>query len=293
MIGLFKNKYLAFVQAMIFLLLVGVGCKGTKSVPASENLGTVSKEDIIQRVTVAGTVTPNRKTLITAPYNAYVRKIYVKIGDHVKAGDPIVSLSQSLRSNEEIYPLRAPFDGTVVQILKTEGEYVEGASGGTNTLVRVDDLSKLLVEASVPEIDVSKLKIGQAVIVKASAVLNRTYEGIIHHIFLAAKEQKDWDKSRVEFTVLMQINNPDAEIKPGMSVIVDVVTQMVKQVLAIGNEFVQTKGKETFVVTDSGQKKNIELGLQNEELAEIKSGLREGERVRLVDFLNLPTGSGI
>ena len=57
-------------------------------------------------------------------------KIYVKFGQHVKEGDPIVSLEQSLHSqHEEIYPLRAPFEGDVVQILHNEGEYVDISQG--------------------------------------------------------------------------------------------------------------------------------------------------------------------
>src|SRR4051794_29170910 len=64
-------------------------------------LGTVKRADLLRQVTVAGTVVPARRTVFTPPYNSYVRKLYVKLGDPVKAGDPIVSLAQSLRGEAE------------------------------------------------------------------------------------------------------------------------------------------------------------------------------------------------
>ena len=42
-----------------------------------------------------------------------------------------------------------------------------------------------------------------------------------------------------------------------------------------------------FVMTADGNRKKIQLGEQNEEVFEIKSGLIDGERVRLIDFLSM------
>lgn len=251
--------------------------------------GVVTYKDLNQKVTVAGNVNANRKTLISAPYNGYVSKIYVEVGDQVRAGDPIVSITQSLRANPgEIFPLRAPFAGTVVQILRTEGEYVESATAPNNMLVRIDDLTHLFAEASVPEIEVAKLKKGQEVTLKASAITDHTYKGKINRISLAAKDQKEWEKARSEFTVLVDIADADSRLKPGMTVILDVFTRKLTHVLTLPHEFVQKEGDHYFVVTVEGVKKNIEPGLQNEEILEIRSGLTEGESVKLVDLLTSP-----
>ena len=254
----------------------------------SAKLGTVTRGELIQRVTIAGAVNPNRKTVISAPYSGYVRKLYVEVGQTVRGGDPVVSVAQSLRgSSEDIYPMRAQFDGTVVQVLKTEGEYVDsqGGQGTANAIVRIDDLTRIFVEASAPEIEVSKLKLGQEVIIKASAVLGRSYKGKIEHIALAAREQKDWDRSRVEFSVYVEVTDKDSQLKPGMSVIVDIITHKLTGVLTLKDEFVQKDGDKYFVVTEKGERKQIEVGLQNEEVFEVKSGLTEGERIRQTDFL--------
>jgi multidrug efflux pump subunit AcrA (membrane-fusion protein) len=200
-----------------------------------------------------------------------------------------VSLAQSLKgSAEEVFPMRAPFAGTVVQVLKTEGEYVDQSSTPSgSSIVRIDDLSHLFIEANAPETEVGKLKIGQEVLIKASAVLGQSYTGKIRKISLAAKEQKDWDKSRVEFSIWIQVVENDRLLKPGMSVIVDVITRKLTDVLTLRHEFVQRDKDKYFVIGPKGVHKNIEVGIQNEEVFEIKKGLVEGEKVRQIDFLSL------
>lgn len=258
--------------------------------PISAQVGAVNYSDLVQRVTIAGVVNANRKTIVTAPYNGYIRKLYVQVGDHVKAGDPIVSLTQSLKEDlHESFPLRAPFSGVVVQVLKAEGEFVDQAAQGgnpTNVIARVDDLSRLLIEANIPEMEVGKLRIGQEAIVKASAVLDHPYHGKIKNISLAARDQKDWDRSRVEFPALIEITDPDAHLKPGMSVIVDVITHQLNHVLTLRHEYVTKEREGYFMNTDKGLKKKIETGIQNEEIIEIKKGLEEGEKVRQIDLLS-------
>jgi multidrug efflux pump subunit AcrA (membrane-fusion protein) len=286
MTALLKSK----LTWTVVIILAGVGIffwRNPSAQPAG-NIGVVVRGDLVQRVTIAGSVNPNRKTVISAPYNGYVRKIYVEIGDHVKEGQAIVSVAQSLRStDDEVYPLRAPFAGTVVQVLKTEGEYVDqqNTQGSGDEMVRIDDLTHIFIEASAPEIEFSKLKIGQEGIIKASAVRSRSFKGKIVHISLAAKEQKDWDRSRVEFPVIIAVTDNDGALKPGMSVIVDIITRKVKDVLTLRQEFVQKDKDQYFVIREDGTRKDISIGTQNEESFEIKSGLNEGDRVRQTDYL--------
>jgi multidrug efflux pump subunit AcrA (membrane-fusion protein) len=275
---------------VVVLAFSGFGLVKKSETLPTERLGTVDRGDLIQRVTIAGSVSPDHKTMISAPYSAYVKKLYVQIGEKVKAGDPVVSLTQSLTGiHEDVYPIRAPIDGTVVQVLKMEGEYVDSANtNGTGIgIVRIDDLRHLHIDANSPEFAVEKLRVGQEVVIKASSILNRTYKGKIKYISLAAKEQKDWDKSRVEFSVLIDVQDADAQLEPGMSVVCDIVANKATNVLTLKHEFLQKEGDSFFVVTEDGRKKQVQVGLQNEEAFEIKSGIKEGEKVRQTDFLAL------
>lgn len=282
---LLRNKSTWITLGILAVVLFYFRSAATKK--ADSTLGEVTRGDLIQRVTIAGTVNPNRKTIISAPYAGYVKNLYVKTGQMVKAGDPIVTITQSLRgSEEEVFPMRAPFPGLVVQVLKTEGEFVETTSG-YNTIVRIDDLSRIYVEASAPELEVGKLKVGLDAIFKASAILDKTYHGKVQNIALAAKEQRDWDKSRVEFAVLMEVSDKDAQIKPGMSVVADIIIKQLNNVLTIRHEYIQKDGEKYYVTTEKGVRKQIEVGLQNEEVFEVKKGVVEGEKLKQTDFLSL------
>jgi multidrug efflux pump subunit AcrA (membrane-fusion protein) len=297
---LLQNKWTKFVVFGVLIIAIvetGIAKGWFKNSDSDQfKIGKVERGDIIQRVTIAGTVTPDHKTMISAPYSAYVNKLYVQVGDHVKMGDPIVSLTQSLNGeHEDVHPMRAPFQGVVVQVLRVEGEYIDltntSSTNGTG-IVMIEDTRQLHVAASAPELDVQKLKVDQDVIIKASSILTRSYKGKIKNIALAATEQQNWDKSRVEFSVLIDVLDADPKLEPGMSVICDIIAKRADGVLFLGDEFVQ-KDKDKYYVTDeNGNRKPIEVGIQNEEAFEIKSGVSEGDKVRETDFLSLANAAG-
>lgn len=244
-----------------------------------------------QRVTIAGTVIANKRTVITAPYKGYVKKIFVKVGQTVKSGEPIVSVVQSLNHmDQDVYPLRAPFAGTVSQILKTEGEYVD-ESKEQSSIIRIDDASKLFVVADVPETEIEKIEMGQEALIKSSAILSRTYKGAIQEISLASKEKKDmWSgsTSSVEFPIRIEIMDKDSQIKPGMSVILDVVTAKKTSVLTLPFEYIEKVGAHYFVTLADGQRRSIKIGLQSDEAFEIIEGLKIGDSVKAVNFSKAP-----
>lgn len=253
----------------------------------SQESGKVIRDDLVQRVTIAGEVIPLRRSIITAPYNGYVKKIFVKVGDIVKAGDPIVMISQSLQSNSNEYPLRSPFKGTVVRIEKSEGEYVKEGDI-KNFILRIDDLDKLYISSNAPEIDRSKIKLGQEAIIKASAILNRTYKGKITELSLSAREKEEWSRSQViEFPVKIELYDFDEKLKPGMSVIIDIITEKRSKVLTLKHEYIHHENDKYFVILKNGTKKEIKIGLQNEESSEILEGLKEGDLAKIVNFSEL------
>ncbi|HUP56946.1 MAG TPA: efflux RND transporter periplasmic adaptor subunit, partial [Bdellovibrionota bacterium] len=248
--------------------------------------GVVRRSDLLQRVTVVGTVVPKRRTVITAPYNGYVRKLFVKVGDQVKQGDPVVSISQSLAATDPVYPIRAPFSGTVVQVEKGEGEFVK--EGETNDFVlRIDDLSSLFVTADVAEIDRTKVAAGREATMRAASVLSRTYKGLVKDVALAARDNAQKESSQVVFGMRIEILDPDADLRPGISMVVDILAEEKRDVLTLRHEFVlREKGKHFIFLADSS-KRPIEVGTQNDEEVEVLSGVAEGARVRQVDYTRI------
>lgn len=247
----------------------------------------VARETLVQKVSIAGTVTPKRRTLVTAPYDGYVKQLYVSVGQEVNANQPLVSITQSLASLEPVFPLRAPYKGTVMLIQKREGENVK-LSDVNEYILRIDDLSSLYVEALSPEFDRLKLKKDQAAIVKASAILDRTFKGVIRDMTLAPKEVQG--SNLQQYPVRIELQERDSRLNPGMSVVVDVITATKENVIALPHEYVSRDSKDQYFVTlASGVRKDVSLGLQTEDKFEILSGLDEGESIKPVDFLGSET----
>lgn len=250
-------------------------------------LGKVERKDLVQRVTIAGNVVPQRRTLVTAPYNGYVKQIFVSTGDQVKPGQPLVSVTQSLQSAEPVFPLRAPYAGTVVHVQKKEGENVK-ADDTNEYLLRIDDMSKLYVEASAPEIDRVKLVKGQETVIKASAVLDRSYKGVITDLSLAPKSGNNNNNNQQEYPVRIEVTDSDKSLGPGMSVVVDIITAKREKVLTVRHEFVQRDEEGNyFLRLKTGEKKSIKVGLQNEESFEVTEGAEEGMELQQMDFSSL------
>lgn len=253
-------------------------------------MGEVTVMDLAQRVTVSGKVSPWRKSVISAPYAGYVEKLFVKIGQKVKAGESIVSVRPELRTlGEDLFPLRTTLAGEVVQILKLEGDAVNPNSDDAKSLVRIDDSSRWQVTADVPEIEIMKLREGQEVMIKASAMPEQMFKGVIKSISLAAKTSSNrWDSSGVEFPITIEVTGAAEGLRSGMSVVIDIIARKVDKATALRLEYIQREDNgDAFVTMADGKRRAVKLGMQTDEAAQVLDGLKAGDKVQLVDFLSL------
>lgn len=290
MISYFKDK-LPLLTGLSLLLLVIIITPfletSHKRVGSQNKIGRVTRESMVQRVTIAGTVEPLKSALITAPYDGYIKKMFVKQLSPVKAGDPLVSVALSVRSSENIFPIQSPFNGVVVQVNKIEGQFAKQGEV-KDYIMRIDDLSKMFVYARVPEIDIVKIKSGMEAEIKASAILSKSFKGVVQDISLSSIERDNvGSRSQVEFLVKILILDPDPLLRPGMTSAVDIISDRRDNVLTLKHEYIQMSNGSFFVTLKDGAKRDIKVGLQNESVFEIIEGLEENQEVRLVDFLSL------
>lgn len=284
---LVANKFLKTLYIMSICTLIA--CQKNSNLSGPGRSEKVKREDLIQRVTIAGNIVPEKKTIVTAPFNGYVKKLFVEVGSKVKKDAPLVSVVQSLQSTDHVYPLRAPFDGVVVQVQRYEGEFVK-QDDNKDFILRIDGLENLYILSDVPEIDMTKIKIGQEVLIKVTAILDRSFKGVVEKISLASKLQDDWrGNSKVEYPTLIKILDADKKIRPGMSTILDIVTDRKKNVLVLPHEFILKEGEKYYVLTSNNKRKEIKIGAQNETSYEIVEGVLENEVVNQVDFLKMLT----
>ncbi|MDB4968774.1 MAG: putative rane protein [Myxococcales bacterium] len=154
-------------------------------------------------------------------------------------------------------------------------------------LLTVADLSTLIVQADLNQIDVAKVKIGQKVTVTLDALPGKSYSAVVSKIAPASvtPKGKDVDVFPVEAT----LDNGDGAIKPGMTADVRVHIETRTRVLVLPVEaIVREQGKDyvnKLVATDKGKKTErveVKVGRRNDHQAEIAGGLGAGDQV-LID----------
>ncbi len=173
--------------------------------------------------------------------------------------------------------LTAPISGTVTEVDTQPGTVVSAGTVGA----RVDNLSSLYVDVVVSEVDINKIKVGQPVQLTFTAVPNKTYDGKVTSVGTVGTSTS----GVVNFPVTVQITNPDAQVKTGMSATVNIIVAQEKNVLLVPNLAVQTfGGRSTVTVLYQGQQIPVQVtvGLTNSTTSEvISSELKPGDQVIL------------
>ncbi len=174
--------------------------------------------------------------------------------------------------------IEAPFNGTITQVDAHTGDQV---SANTSAF-RLDDLSKLYVDLEVSEVDIEQIEIGQAVNVSFDALSDKQYTGKVSDVAMISAEST----SAVNFTVTVELNNPDGDVRPGMTSEVEIVTAQLDQTLLIPNQAVRVvDGKQVvYLALPDGSTKAVEvgLGISSDTYSELVSGdLKAGDVVML------------
>lgn len=189
----------------------------------------------------------------------------------VDAADTTLAMSQ----------LTAPFGGTVTEVSITNGDQV---TPGTRSF-RIDDLSRLLIDVQVSEVDINSIQVGQDVTVTFDAILSKTFHGKVSKVALAG----NLVQGVVNFTVTVELTDDDPEIKPGMTAAVTIVTQELTDVLLVPNRAVRVVNNQRVVYLLKDGKPvevNITLGATSDTYSEVVGGdLKEGDEI----ILNPPT----
>ncbi|UCC71218.1 MAG: efflux RND transporter periplasmic adaptor subunit [Gemmatimonadota bacterium] len=179
----------------------------------------------------------------------------------------------------------APAAGVVIRIGAEEGESVLAGTmtlGGGTELVTIADLSSLMIEATVNEVDIGKVAVDQNVTITVDAYPNDEWAGRISHIAPAARVETE---SRVRvFDVEVQVVNPDERLRPGMTANIDIRGERRADVLTIPVEAVFRKdGEDVIYKIENGQAilTPVTLGLVDLARAEVVNGAAEGDLVAL------------
>lgn len=141
------------------------------------------------------------------------------------------------RVNLEHTIIRSPVSGVVVSREVDVGQTV-AASFQTPTLFRIaQDLTKMQIDSNFAEADVGLIKVDQKVRFRVDAFPDRQFEGRVRQVRLNPVTQQNV----VTYNVVVEVDNPDYSLLPGMTAYVTVVVNSKSDILRIPNAALRFK----------------------------------------------------
>jgi HlyD family secretion protein len=138
----------------------------------------------------------------------------------------------------------APLNGVVTNLPVREGEtVVPGLQNQSGTIIMtIADMSLITAEVKVDETDIVNVSLGQAVDVTIDAIPNKTFKGhvteigntaILRSTGVAASQSAISSQEAKDFKVVVALDNPPDEIRPGLSCTAKITTATRQNVLTI------------------------------------------------------------
>lgn len=142
------------------------------------------------------------------------------------------------------YYVRAPLDGIVTDLPVRVGETVVPGvqNSAASTIMTVADMSLITAEIKVDETDIVNVKVGQPADVTIDAMPNQTFKGrvveigntaILRSTGLAASTSTTANQEAKDFKVVIAIDNPPDDIRPGLSCTGQITTATKPRALTI------------------------------------------------------------
>lgn len=199
---------------------------------------------------------------------------------------------------------RSPIDGIATSVDIKKGE--TAISGTTNisgsNLITLADPSSILIEVEVDEADIADIRINQSADIFAVAFPDEALKGVVQSIATTAKRSQGRQGLSFKVKILLDESNTIA-VRPGMSCRAEIYTQSKNEAIAVPSEAIvfssnskevdkkddsnnETKNidnsESNFVyimVNNKAVKRSVKLGISNDRLQEIISGVAAGDKV--------------
>lgn len=133
--------------------------------------------------------------------------------------------------------ITAPIDGMVLARLTDKGRTVAASLNAPTLFTLVNDLSKMQINAAVAEADIGTIAEGQDVNFTVDAFPNRTFRGSVRQVRNAATT----NQSVVSYATIIDVNNQDLRLKPGMTANVSIIVAQKNDVLRVPNSALRAR----------------------------------------------------
>ncbi len=186
-----------------------------------------------------------------------------------------IAEAERTRRVDAVVAVTAPMAGTVVQRRAGPGQWV--ASGSSDPLVTITDLSTVWLVAAVREMDAPDIHVGQRVEVRVNALPDRVFAARVESV------GSSLDASSRRLPVRAEVQDPDGLLKPEMFANFRITVGGGGNAIGIPANAVIHRGAETSVwaALDDNRfaLRRVELGRRAGDMFEVRDGLSPGSRI--------------
>ncbi len=127
--------------------------------------------------------------------------------------------------------IRSPVDGVVIKRNVNIGQTLQSSYQAPVLFQVATDLTKMKVECSVDEADIGKVKEGQLVRFTVEAFPNENFSGVVRQVRFSPETVQNV----VTYTTVVDVENPQKKLMPGMTATVSIIVGEAKGVLRVPN----------------------------------------------------------
>jgi HlyD family secretion protein len=161
----------------------------------------------------------------------------------------------------------APFAGSITALSSRPGDRVAPGS----VAFQIDDLSRLLVDVRISEVDINRVQVGQPATMTFDAIPGKQYQGVVMTVDRVGSSIQ----GVVDFTVTIELTDADEAVKPGMTSAVNIIVEQFENVLQVPNRAVRVQeGRRVVYILRNDQLLAVEikLGASSELNSEVLEG---------------------
>lgn len=222
--------------------------------------------------------------LAEANYNANKAQL-------MSAQAQISQVSVGLRNSQTLLSFTkvlSPVDGVVVSRNVDIGQTVAASFQTPTLFVIAKDLTKMQIDTNVAEVDIGKIKAGQYVEYTLDSYPGMNFKGKVKQVRIAPITVQNV----VTYNVVINVDNKDLKLKPGMTANVSIITNNKKNILTVPNSSLRFTPVKTddvprykeqgiWILADKKPKRiNIKTGVSDGTFTEISSSrINEGQKV--------------
>lgn len=191
-------------------------------------------------------------------------------------------------TNLDYTKITAPVDGMIISRKIDVGQPVAASFQAPELFTIAQDLKKMQIEVNVSEADIGKVEKGQSVIYTLDGYPDSEFYGKVTQVRISPTTVSNV----VTYSVIVEVENEDLKLKPGMTANVQIVTKKVKNVYCVSNSALKVNINEKneimkyekpgiwLLENKTPKRVEVEIGISDDEKTQIISNkLKQSDKI--------------